>query len=248
MVSKLHSILLPTIVCSPYGIEAAGGAVTDKKSAVSRLEEAADLRSKGLISEPEYAGLKSNIFSAPPSRDEGAPTTEAKGGCSGFAIFTVIVALILPVWALLSVGAPYSSALRGFSDTGLFCVAVGVVVLPLIFFYLYFLPSFLAFKHGHPNRVLILVLNLLLGVTVLGWAILLIWATRSAHLSDRNQGGESGMNVFVNDRQVVQTYDPAKDQKTSPTSELETIAALQANGSITSDEYTKLKNEILSRV
>lgn len=40
----------------------------------------------------------------------------------------------------------------------------------------YVLPALTAFRRGHPSRWTILVVNLLLGVTLLGWIICLCWA------------------------------------------------------------------------
>lgn len=42
--------------------------------------------------------------------------------------------------------------------------------------YLYFLPAWMAFRRGHRNKVAILVLNMLLGWTFLGWVGALVWA------------------------------------------------------------------------
>lgn len=54
---------------------------------------------------------------------------------------------------------------------------------PLVFFIivvlsaiLHFLPSIIAFNRGHTRRIAILVLNILLGWTIIGWIILLIWS------------------------------------------------------------------------
>lgn len=48
-----------------------------------------------------------------------------------------------------------------------------LVVLALCF---YFLPSFVAVLRGHHNSGAIVLLNLLLGWTVLGWIISLVWS------------------------------------------------------------------------
>jgi hypothetical protein len=56
------------------------------------------------------------------------------------------------------------------------------VVLCVLF--LYFLPAIIANKRGHNSGMAILVLNLFLGWTFLGWVLALVWAftgdTRSA--------------------------------------------------------------------
>jgi hypothetical protein len=45
-------------------------------------------------------------------------------------------------------------------------------------FVLYFLPTIVAFGRGKRDAVSILVLNLLLGWTAIGWVIALVWALR----------------------------------------------------------------------
>jgi hypothetical protein len=45
-------------------------------------------------------------------------------------------------------------------------------------FVLYFLPAIVAFARSKRDAVSILVLNLLLGWTVIGWVIALVWALR----------------------------------------------------------------------
>jgi hypothetical protein len=48
-------------------------------------------------------------------------------------------------------------------------------------FFIYFLPGIIAHNRGHQNAVAITTLNIILGWTVLGWIISLIWAlTNSA--------------------------------------------------------------------
>lgn len=51
--------------------------------------------------------------------------------------------------------------------------AVFIVLCVLLF---YFLPSFIAFSRGLRNRWAILVVNLLLGATLVGWVVSLVWA------------------------------------------------------------------------
>jgi len=47
-------------------------------------------------------------------------------------------------------------------------VGIGALVL--------FTPSLVAYHRGHPNAMAIFALNLLLGLTGIGWAIALVWA------------------------------------------------------------------------
>ncbi len=77
-----------------------------------------------------------------------------------------------------------------------------VVIAALIIF---FIPTIVAFRRRHPNRWPILLVNAMFGGTGLGWFGALIWASNAVHKSETgSQGGESGLNVFVNDPKVVQ--------------------------------------------
>lgn len=66
-------------------------------------------------------------------------------------------------------------------------VAVGGIIL-------YFLPAIIAYKRGHANKTIILLIDFLLGWTFLGWAGCLVWAfidTDGSKISNatRNVGG-----------------------------------------------------------
>jgi hypothetical protein len=56
----------------------------------------------------------------------------------------------------------------------MFSVLIGTGILLLLG--IHFLPTFVAFVGNHRHSVLILVLNVLLGWTIIGWLVLLIWA------------------------------------------------------------------------
>ena len=61
----------------------------------------------------------------------------------------------------------------------LFALAVatnGAVLFLLIIGALYFLPTICARNNGHHNEGAILVLNLLLGWTLVGWVVAMVWA------------------------------------------------------------------------
>ncbi|MFI1968314.1 hypothetical protein BLA24_13285 [Streptomyces cinnamoneus] len=63
-----------------------------------------------------------------------------------------------------------------FSNIGPFeAVALGVVIMAL-----YVVPSVIAFRRRHPQRLLVLAVNLVFGCTLVGWAVALHLATRSA--------------------------------------------------------------------
>jgi hypothetical protein len=56
-----------------------------------------------------------------------------------------------------------------------FDVSFGVPSLAVGFAF-YFLPAIIAWVRAHYNRVAILALNLLLGWTVVGWVVSLVWS------------------------------------------------------------------------
>lgn len=60
-----------------------------------------------------------------------------------------------------------------------------ILLVALIVFiagYIYFLPSVIAHKRNHHNRKAILVLNLFLGFTLIGWVVSLSWAFTKVEL------------------------------------------------------------------
>src|ERR1700722_10006612 len=97
----------------------------------------------------------------------------------------------------------------------LLILGVGFLVFGLLH-----LASIVAFRRDHPNRWIILVINLAFGGTVIGWGVALAWAMRAVHrLGSASSGGESGLNLFVNDVTKVQLLDPPPLPRTSVTLE-----------------------------
>jgi hypothetical protein len=116
----------------------------------------------------------------------------------------------------------------------------------LVFVLVYTLPSIVAFRRNHPNRWLILVINLAFGGTIIGWGIALAWAMRAVHrLGSASSGGESGLNLFVNDVRKVQLVDPPPLPQTSVTLELERLHGLFVRGAISQIEFDGLKAKLL---
>jgi hypothetical protein len=54
-------------------------------------------------------------------------------------------------------------------------ITIGIIVL-VAFLFIYFMPSYTAFLRKHHNRSAIVVFNLFLGWTFIGWVISLTWA------------------------------------------------------------------------
>lgn len=51
--------------------------------------------------------------------------------------------------------------------------------------FVYLIPSMIAFRSRHPQRVAIFFVNLLLGVTILGYVGAILWATAPAPVSEK---------------------------------------------------------------
>lgn len=83
-------------------------------------------------------------------------------------------------------------------------ILISLLLGSIIFCLIYIVPSIVAFRRHHPNRWLILVINFAFGCTVIGWGIALIWALRAVHRpNSAADGGESGLNIFVNDAKTI---------------------------------------------
>ena len=91
----------------------------------------------------------------------------------GSLILIVVVFAVLVVWARLTDGphdedGPGVPAMIVGGLLGLCAAAVG--------FFLYFIPAIVASKKKKRNRHAILVLNICVGWTFIGWVIALVWA------------------------------------------------------------------------
>ncbi|MGN6305726.1 MAG: superinfection immunity protein [Mesorhizobium sp.] len=118
---------------------------------------------------------------------------------------------------------------------------------------IYFLPTIVAFVRRHPNRWPIFVINTAFGLTILGWFGSLVWACGAVHLSPTgNHGGESGLNLFVNDpaRREIAVTGPisATPLSDDPADELRRLKALFDAGALDEAEYQRLRAGPLGRL
>jgi len=124
--------------------------------------------------------------------------------------------------------------------------AMDLVVLSiffLVFAVIYAIPTIVAFRRNHPNRWLILVINMAFGGTIIGWGVALVWALRAVHRpGSAGDGGESGLNLFVNDTTKVQIVDPSGP---STAQELERLHDLLTRGVISQAEFDGLKTKLI---
>lgn len=61
----------------------------------------------------------------------------------------------------------------------------------------YLLPSFVAYKRARRNSTAILLLNLLLGWTFIGWVLALVWATTMPSAPAMTQSGRMGLGELA---------------------------------------------------
>lgn len=123
-------------------------------------------------------------------------------------------------------------------------VFVGIVF--LIIGIIYIAPSILAFRRDHPNRWIILVINVAFGGTIIGWGVALAWAVRAVHRpGSTSSGGESGLNLFINDVKKIQVVEPPPLPAASVTQELERLHGLLVQGAISQVEFDGFKAKLL---
>lgn len=108
---------------------------------------------------------------------------------------------------------------------------------------LYLIPAIIAFYRGHPDRLAILFINAIFGLTILGWVAALIWA-----LSSKTKAvSESGVNVIINDQKTFSnTVGDDERGRDKYMKSLENLKSLLDGGAITQQEFEKLKSDIIS--
>ncbi|MBQ3311431.1 superinfection immunity protein [bacterium] len=92
-----------------------------------------------------------------------------------YLTFSVIMFFIFIISVIVGISA------GGF---GGFFVGIIVCILINLLIYLYFLPSYTAFRNGHKQAWLILVINIFFASLILPWFIILIWALSNKNKED----------------------------------------------------------------
>lgn len=119
------------------------------------IEKLDDLRTRKVITDEEFADRKAKLLA--PAKPTAA--TKQKRPGTFLAVSVIAVSLL--------VGAAYGGN--------------GVVIIGTMFgLFLYLLPAFIAYQRWHANRHAILVINIFLGWSVIGWLGALIWSATSA--------------------------------------------------------------------
>lgn len=151
--------------------------------------------------------------------------------------------------------APTFPAHAGDETTLILIISASIILL----FAVIFIPTYVAFKREHPNRWLIFIFNIAFGGTIIGWFIALIWALHYAHKSaSGSNGGESGLNIFINDTRKVRLEPPmhtatsnnstqTQENKSNDRELLQRLKTMLLKDIITRREYDLLKQTIIDR-
>lgn len=119
------------------------------------IEKLDELRTRKVITEDEFADRKAKLLA--PAKPVNPPKQKRPGTL--LAVSVIAISLL--------VGAAYGGN--------------GAVILGTMFgLFVYLLPAFIAYQRWHANRHAILVINIFLGWSVIGWLGALIWSATSA--------------------------------------------------------------------
>ena len=55
-------------------------------------------------------------------------------------------------------------------------IALMIMIVLIVWIIIYFIPTIIAFRRKHINKISILIINLFLGWSLIGWVIALAWA------------------------------------------------------------------------
>jgi len=127
---------------------------------------------------------------------------------------------------------------------------MSTTIIILVIAVLYFIPSVVAYKRNHAYKNIILVINIIFGLTGVGWAVAAIWAIWPTEKSlidpvlgnvtgtgQRNAGDTFGAKAFGEQRGF--TKEQADHEK------IQELAKLYASGSLTEDEFKAMKRKII---
>jgi len=107
---------------------------------------------------------------------------------------------------------------------------VFILILIALIFFLYFIPTFVAFSRRHQFKWIIFLINFFAGFTFVAWIGALIWS-----LIDTDQSTK----VYIQPAHTTPDFSIA--------SEIEKLTILRDNGDISNIEYRELKYKLLEK-
>lgn len=119
----------------------------------------------------------------------------------------------------------------------------------IIFLIFYFLPSIIALFRGKSNSFAIIILNIFLGWTFIGWVVALVWSFTSDQKNNtvvinNNQKFKNPKNLESNFSNTNKKEELIKSHRNS-IKKLNEIKNLLDKGILTQDEFAKQKSQIL---
>lgn len=100
----------------------------------------------------------------------------------------------------------------------IFAVIIIIISIPI-----YFLPSILAYRKQHINKIAILILNIFLGWTLIGWVGSLVWAVST---NEENRDNNISNNKYE---------------------DLERLQKLKDKGTISEEEFKTEKEKLMKQ-
>ena len=55
---------------------------------------------------------------------------------------------------------------------------IPIIIWAVVLLFVYFIPAFIAYSKKHDNKTAIILLNIFLGWTLIGWVVSLVWAVK----------------------------------------------------------------------
>lgn len=111
--------------------------------------------------------------------------------------------------------------------------SAGILYIALMLF-IYFLPSMIAIQRSHKNLIGVILVNFLLGWTMIGWVVAIVWAFLRNESEDKASANQTGTGR-------VDESKPA-----SNIDQLEKLAALKERGLLTDEEFEREKAKLIS--
>ena len=108
----------------------------------------------------------------------------------------------------------------------------------IVVFFVYFIPTIIAMGAERKNSVAITALNIVLGWTLLGWVIALVWACCNDDVSEPKSAGEKSA-----DKPKVKK----EDSKEHLYDALARLADLRDRGALTEEEFQQEKGKVLEK-
>lgn len=120
------------------------------------------------------------------------------------------------------------------------------VILVLSMLALYFLPSIIAIMRQHPQKWLLIALNVFAGWTGFFWIGLLIWSLWPKEKLIAFQNGQGWGPYQAHDQ--TQSFSGSASTTASPAETLAQLARMRDQGTLTEDEFTKAKERLINRL